>query len=64
MQIEFTLNGEPISVDVAPRTSALDLLRQLGIHSVRKGCDAEGACGACSILLDDRLVPSCLLVAP
>ncbi|RLB64736.1 MAG: molybdopterin-dependent oxidoreductase Mo/Fe-S-binding subunit [Deltaproteobacteria bacterium] len=64
MQINFTLNGEPISVDVAPQVSALDLLRQLGIHSVRKGCDAEGACGACSILLDDRLVPSCLLLGP
>ncbi len=64
MEISFTLNGEPIHLDVAPQTSALDLLRQLGIHSVRKGCDAEGACGACSILLDGLLVPSCLMVAP
>ncbi|MBI4702511.1 MAG: molybdopterin-dependent oxidoreductase Mo/Fe-S-binding subunit [Deltaproteobacteria bacterium] len=64
MQIRFTLNGMPTAAQAGPLEPALDLLRRLGISSVRRGCDAEGACGACSILLDGRLVPSCLLVAP
>jgi putative selenate reductase molybdopterin-binding subunit len=64
MKIEFGLNGAAQTVDVAPGLSAYDLLRQLGIRSVRKGCDAEGACGACAILLDGRFVSSCLLLAP
>ncbi|MBW2527021.1 MAG: molybdopterin-dependent oxidoreductase [Deltaproteobacteria bacterium] len=64
MEIRFTLNGSPVDVDVHPSTAAFDLLRDLGLHSVKKGCDSEGACGACSVLLDGRLVPSCMLLAP
>ena len=64
MRLEFQLNGAAQSVDVVPGLSAYDLLRQLGIRSVKKGCDAEGACGACAILLDGRFVSSCLLLAP
>lgn len=63
MKIQLTLNSTPVEIDVAADLSAFDLLRQLGIRSVKKGCDAEGACGVCAILLDGRFVSSCLLLA-
>jgi len=63
MHIHFSLNGSAIDADVPTSTGAFELLRDLDIHSVKKGCDAEGACGACSILLDGRLVPSCMMLA-
>lgn len=63
MKIQFALNGEKISVEAPPQRSALDLLRELGATSVKRGCDDEGRCGACSVLLDGKMVRSCLLVA-
>lgn len=64
MRIELTLNGSPRCIEVGPGESARDLLRRLGMSSVRNGCDGEGSCGVCSILLDGRLVNTCLLLAP
>ena len=63
MKLAFTLNGTAVALEVAPGAKAYDLLRQLGVRSVRKSCDAEGQCGTCSILLDGRLVTSCMLLA-
>ncbi len=67
MSISFTLNGEPVVVDVDPATSLLDVLRNdLGLTGTKQGCDHEGECGACTVLLDGahrgRWVPirSCL----
>ncbi len=58
--MDLTLNGEPVSVDVAPGTSLLELLReQLGITSVKDGCAPEGSCGACTVLVDGKAVVSC-----
>lgn len=64
MKVTFTLNGAPRSVEVEGDVRVLALLQRLGIRSVRSGCDHEGTCGACSILLDGDLVCSCLLMAP
>ena len=61
MIIEFTCNGERKRVDVSPDMRAIDLLRDvLGLTGTKEGC-GRGECGACTILLDGKPVPSCLL---
>jgi aerobic-type carbon monoxide dehydrogenase small subunit (CoxS/CutS family) len=62
-EISFTLNGRPVTVDVQEDASLLSLLRDtLGLTGTKEGCGV-GECGACSVLLDDRLVNSCLALA-
>jgi len=63
MRIEFELNGAPACVDVPADTSLLYALRDsLGLTGTKEGCNV-GECGACSVLLDGRLVNSCLTLA-
>ncbi len=64
MNFNFELNGKPVTVDINPNLSLLDMLRnELGIKSVKKGCE-QGECGACTLLLDGTLVASCLILSP
>ena len=57
------VDGVERQVEVDPRTSLLDALRErLGVTSAKKGCD-HGQCGACTVLLDGRRVNSCLILA-
>ena len=61
--VSFTLNGEPIDVLVDDNTTLLDLLRdQIGLTGTKKGCE-EGECGACTVIIDDRPVNSCVTLA-
>ena len=60
--IQLEINGQTIDIEVAPDLSLLDLLRAVGVASVKKGC-GEGDCGACGVLLDDVYVKSCLILA-
>ena len=61
--ITCTVNGVRREADVEPRQLLVYLLReQLGLTGTKKGCDA-GACGACTVLIDDRRVNSCLTLA-
>ena len=59
---ELRVNGEPVTVEVEPRTTLLDALRSAGLTGVHAGCE-HGACGACTVLLDGETVRSCLLLA-
>jgi xanthine dehydrogenase YagT iron-sulfur-binding subunit len=59
----ITINGNPVPVPDDPRVSLLDLLREtLHLHGTKKGCD-QGACGACTILVDGERILSCLALA-
>jgi len=61
--IELKVNGELHDVVVEPRRTLLEVLReQLGLTGTKEGCDA-GDCGACTVLLDGKPVPSCLVLA-
>jgi aldehyde oxidoreductase len=59
--IAFFLNGEPLVLEVEPSTPLLDVLREdLGLTGTKQGCDHEGECGACTVLLDGQPVRACL----
>jgi aerobic carbon-monoxide dehydrogenase small subunit len=61
MSIRLTVNGEPRVSEAAPETRLLDYLREeLRLTGAKEGC-GEGECGACAVLLDGRLVNSCLI---
>src|SRR6185369_6692542 len=61
--MRFLINGQPVEVDVDVRTSLLDLLRDhLELHGSKKGCN-QGACGACTVLVDGERILSCLALA-
>jgi xanthine dehydrogenase YagT iron-sulfur-binding subunit len=61
--MEFMINGASVSVDVDLRTSLLDLVRDhLGLTGSKKGCN-QGACGACTMLVDGNRINSCLALA-
>ena len=62
MLISFTLNEKAITRDIAPDTLLLDLVRELGCVSVKRGCETSN-CGLCTVLLDGKPVLSCALLA-
>jgi len=62
--IETRLNGKLYKLDVEPRATLLEVLRnELKIKSVHRGCE-EGECGACTVLLNGKPICSCLVLAP
>ena len=59
--VRFEVNGRSVSVAAHPMTRLLDVLRtQLHLTGTKEGC-GEGECGACSVVMDGRLVNSCLV---
>ncbi len=63
-KIEFSVNGEKRKAEVSPSMRLLDLLRDdLGLTGAKEGC-GQGECGACSVIMDGKLVASCLILAP
>lgn len=61
--ITFNLNGEKITIEVHPLTSLLDALRYAAeMPGTKYGC-GEGECGACTVIVNDELIMSCLVPA-
>ena len=61
--IHFTVNHEPVTVEVEPNHRLIDVLRNnLGLTSVKEGC-SEGECGACTVLIDGETYNSCIYLA-
>jgi carbon-monoxide dehydrogenase small subunit len=61
--IRLTVNGRVHPVDVAPHHTLLEVLHdQLGLTGTKECC-AAGECGACTLLIDDEAVDSCLVLA-
>jgi len=61
--MRWIVNGAPVEEDVDVRTSLLDFLRErLHLFGAKKGCN-QGACGACTVLVDGERINSCLALA-
>jgi xanthine dehydrogenase YagT iron-sulfur-binding subunit len=61
--IKLQVNGKELALEVEPRVTLLDALREkLALTGTKKGCDM-GQCGACTVLVDGRRVNSCLTLA-
>lgn len=63
MTVSFTVNGVAISLEVQGPASLLSILRtELGMAGTKDACE-QGECGSCSVIMDDDLVCSCLVMA-
>ncbi|CAM3977795.1 (2Fe-2S)-binding protein [Nocardiopsis rhodophaea] len=63
VEVTLTVNGTDHSLDIEPRVSLLDALREhLDITGPKRGCN-QGACGACTVWMDGRRIVSCLTLA-
>jgi len=63
VKIELTVNGQPISASVEPRVTLLDALRNyMDSTACKRVCD-RGSCGACTVMLDGKVVYSCSMLA-
>ena len=62
-EIHLTINGEPYDLDVVPNRLLVDALRyDVGLTGTKEGCGI-GVCGACTVLVDGKMVSSCLMLA-
>lgn len=62
MKVKFQLNGKPAAADIEPDCMLLDLLRDMGCYSVKRGCDTTN-CGLCTVLVDGKPSLSCAMPA-
>ena len=63
MQVDMTVNGQPVSADVEPRTLLVFYIREaLGLTGTNVGCDTS-SCGACTVLVNGESVKSCTSLA-
>lgn len=62
MEINFILNGKPVKSSVEADTLLIDLLRDLGCKSVKRGCETSN-CGLCTVLMNGKPVLSCSMLA-
>lgn len=63
-RVKFSVNGEPIELLVPANRTLLSVLREdLALTGTKEGCGA-GECGACTVIMDDKPVNACLILAP
>ncbi len=62
MNIQINLNGQTRAFAIEPGETLMALLRRSGVWSVKHGCET-GECGACSVLVDGKLMPTCVILA-
>jgi xanthine dehydrogenase YagT iron-sulfur-binding subunit len=63
VRLELTVNGQKVTTNVEPRVTLLDALRNhLDVTGCKRVCD-RGTCGACTVMLGDRTVYSCTMLA-
>lgn len=62
MEIKFWLNGKKIQTEIEADTLLLDLLREKGCYSVKRGCETAN-CGLCTVLMEEKPVLSCSVLA-
>ena len=62
LRIETEINGEPTEFLCEPSETLLAAVRATGLTGSKEGC-STGDCGACSMIVDGRVVPSCLVLA-
>lgn len=62
MNIQFLLNGLPVQAEIAADKLLIDLLREKGCYSVKRGCETAN-CGLCTVWLDEKPVLSCSMLA-
>jgi len=61
--VDLTINKQKIHLDIDPRVTLLDALREnLSLPGTKKGCD-RGQCGACTVLVNGKRINSCLMLA-
>lgn len=62
MKITLKINNEKKDIEIKPNEVLADVLRKMGLYSVKIGC-REGSCGACTVLVDGRAIYSCIKLA-
>ena len=62
MRIQFRLNGKAVQREVKADLLLVDLLRELGCYSVKRGCETAN-CGLCTVWMDEKLILSCSTLA-
>jgi len=63
VNVKLNVNGEAAELEVEPRETLLDVVRErLGLTGAHAGCE-QGSCGACTVLVDGELTRSCLIFA-
>ncbi len=63
MKLNFTLNNQPLTIEVDDNKRLIDLLREdLNLTGTKEGC-GEGECGACTVIIDTKAIHSCLVLA-
>src|SRR5438552_2536404 len=62
MEINISLSGSPVSLTVQANETLMRALRRNALYSVKHGCET-GECGSCTVLIDGRLMPTCIILA-
>ena len=63
ISIDFNVNGRAIGITSAPNRTLLEVLREdLGLTGAKDACGGEGECGACSVLMDGKIINSCMVL--